>query len=158
MTLRHGSKQHCNRFPERQRLALVLCHYEGMTMQEAGAIIGASEEGIESLLSRGRRTLRKNLESEWRQLVPATGEIMTGSDKRLATGAADSGARATLLEQLEQVLDRAGSDQQRWPTVQLERLAQFVSSDAEAGRRVTEARALRARAGRRASQRRAGDR
>lgn len=60
--------------PERQRLALVLCHYEGMTMQEAGAIIGASEEGIESLLSRGRRTLRKNLESEWRQLVPATGE------------------------------------------------------------------------------------
>ena len=60
--------------PERQRLALVLCHYEGMSMQEAGAIIGASEEGIESLLARGRRTLRKTLEQEWRHLVPAAGE------------------------------------------------------------------------------------
>lgn len=67
---------------------------------------------------------------------------MTGSDKRLATGVADIGARATLLEQLEQVLERFSSDQQRWPTAQLEILAQFVGSDAEAAGLVKEAGAL----------------
>ena len=60
--------------PERQRLALTLCHYEGLTMQEAGAIMEASEEGIESLLARARRSLRTKLQSEWRDLLPSTGE------------------------------------------------------------------------------------
>ncbi len=56
--------------PERQRLALVLCHYEEMTMAEAGGIMGISAEAVESLLARGRRALRKSLEGHWRDLLP----------------------------------------------------------------------------------------
>jgi RNA polymerase sigma-70 factor, ECF subfamily len=61
--------------PERQRLALVLCHYEGLDMAEAGAIIGVSVEAIESLLARGRRTLKTVLANEWRSLLPETDSV-----------------------------------------------------------------------------------
>ena len=55
--------------PERQRLALVLCHYEEMSMTEAAAIMETTAEAIESLLSRARRTLRRQLEPEWHLLL-----------------------------------------------------------------------------------------
>lgn len=55
--------------PERQRLALVLCHYEDMSMAEAAAVMETSPEAIESLLSRARRTLRRELEPEWRMML-----------------------------------------------------------------------------------------
>jgi RNA polymerase sigma-70 factor (ECF subfamily) len=55
--------------PERQRLALVLCHYEEMSMAEAAAVMEATPEAIESLLSRARRGLKKILEPEWRSLL-----------------------------------------------------------------------------------------
>jgi RNA polymerase sigma-70 factor (ECF subfamily) len=55
--------------PERQRLALVLCHYEEMSMAEAATIVGTTAEAIESLLSRARRSLRRQLEPEWRMLI-----------------------------------------------------------------------------------------
>jgi RNA polymerase sigma-70 factor (ECF subfamily) len=55
--------------PERQRLALVLCHYEEMSMAEAATIMGTTAEAIESLLSRARRSLRRQLEPEWRMLI-----------------------------------------------------------------------------------------
>jgi RNA polymerase sigma-70 factor, ECF subfamily len=57
------------KLPERQRLALVLCHYEEMSMAEAASIMEATPEAIESLLSRARRALRKLLETEWRSLL-----------------------------------------------------------------------------------------
>lgn len=44
--------------PERQREALVLCHYQELTNIEAAAVMGVSVEALESLLSRGRRALR----------------------------------------------------------------------------------------------------
>jgi RNA polymerase sigma-70 factor (ECF subfamily) len=47
--------------PDRQREALVLCHYQGLTNIDAAAIMGISVEAMESLLSRGRRTLKKTL-------------------------------------------------------------------------------------------------
>lgn len=50
------------RLPERQREALVLCHYQSLTNIDAAAIMGVSVEAMESLLSRGRRALRKLLE------------------------------------------------------------------------------------------------
>jgi RNA polymerase sigma-70 factor (ECF subfamily) len=56
--------------PERQRLALVLCHYEELSMVEAGRIMDASEEAVESLLARGRRALKKSLAAVWRDLLP----------------------------------------------------------------------------------------
>ena len=48
--------------PDRQRAALVLCHYEGFTMAEAADVLDASEGAIESLLFRARSTLRTALD------------------------------------------------------------------------------------------------
>lgn len=56
--------------PERQRLALIMCHYEGLSMKEAGLIMEVSEDAIESLLARGRRALKKRLQDQWRSLLP----------------------------------------------------------------------------------------
>jgi RNA polymerase sigma-70 factor (ECF subfamily) len=50
--------------PERQRSALLLCHYQGLSNREAASILDVSVEALESLLARGRRQLRKLLESE----------------------------------------------------------------------------------------------
>lgn len=64
--------------PERQRLALVLCHYEGLSMSDAGEAMSISAEAIESLLARGRRTLRGALASEWRALLPSAEDQTDG--------------------------------------------------------------------------------
>lgn len=47
--------------PERQRLAITLCHLEEMGNIEAAAAMGVSVEALESLLGRARRTLRAAL-------------------------------------------------------------------------------------------------
>jgi RNA polymerase sigma-70 factor (ECF subfamily) len=47
--------------PHRQREAIVLCHYQELSNIEAAALIGVSVEALESLLSRGRRSLRTAL-------------------------------------------------------------------------------------------------
>ena len=49
------------RLPERQRLVLVLCFFEGMSNIEAGRIMSLSVGAVESLLVRARRTLRREL-------------------------------------------------------------------------------------------------
>jgi RNA polymerase sigma-70 factor (ECF subfamily) len=48
----------------RQRAALVLCYYEERSQAEAAALLGVSEGALESLLSRGRATLKKWLRDE----------------------------------------------------------------------------------------------
>jgi RNA polymerase sigma-70 factor (ECF subfamily) len=58
--------------PERQRLALTLFHYEGMSQIEVGEVMGISDEAVESLLARARRTLKGSLKDEWRGLLPET--------------------------------------------------------------------------------------
>lgn len=47
--------------PERQRAAVLLCHFEEMGNIEAAEILDLSVEALESLLARGRRTLRTRL-------------------------------------------------------------------------------------------------
>lgn len=47
--------------PDRQREAVVLCHYQELSNIEAAALMGVSVEALESLLSRGRRALRAAL-------------------------------------------------------------------------------------------------
>jgi RNA polymerase sigma-70 factor (ECF subfamily) len=47
--------------PERQREAIVLCHYQELGNIEAAALMEISVEALESLLSRGRRALRSLL-------------------------------------------------------------------------------------------------
>jgi RNA polymerase sigma-70 factor (ECF subfamily) len=47
--------------PPRQRAAILLCHYEGRGNVDAAEILGIGVEAVESLLSRGRRSLRASL-------------------------------------------------------------------------------------------------
>jgi len=56
--------------PERQRTALVLFHYEDLSMSAVAEIMDASVEAVESLLGRGRRALKKDLESQWKAFLP----------------------------------------------------------------------------------------
>lgn len=49
------------RLPERQREAIVLCHYQELSNIEAADLMKISVEALESLLSRGRRALRQAL-------------------------------------------------------------------------------------------------
>jgi RNA polymerase sigma-70 factor (ECF subfamily) len=46
------------RLPDRQREAVVLCHYQELTNIEAADLMAVSVDALESLLSRGRRALR----------------------------------------------------------------------------------------------------
>ena len=56
--------------PERQRLALTLFHYEGMSQIEVGEAMSISDEAVESLLARARRTLKAALKDEWQGMLP----------------------------------------------------------------------------------------
>ena len=49
------------RLPDRQREAIVLCHYQELSNIEAAGLMEISIEALESLLSRGRRALRQAL-------------------------------------------------------------------------------------------------
>ena len=50
--------------PERQREALVLCHFQELPQAEAAALLGVSVDALESLLARARRGLRQALVTE----------------------------------------------------------------------------------------------
>lgn len=49
--------------PDRQRQAIVLCHEQGLSNPEIAQVMQSGVEAVESLLSRGRRTLRTMLEN-----------------------------------------------------------------------------------------------
>jgi RNA polymerase sigma-70 factor (ECF subfamily) len=55
--------------PERQREAIVLCHYQELGNIEAAAVLELSVEALESLLARGRRRLRQLLIEEMPDLT-----------------------------------------------------------------------------------------
>jgi RNA polymerase sigma-70 factor (ECF subfamily) len=55
--------------PERQRIALSLFHLEDMSQREVAERMGISEDALESLLARGRRSLKAQLADEWRGLI-----------------------------------------------------------------------------------------
>lgn len=65
--------------PERQREAIILCHYQELTNIEAASLMSVSVDALESLLSRGRRALRQTL-----------ADLAPGHD----TGASPSSSRA----------------------------------------------------------------
>jgi RNA polymerase sigma-70 factor (ECF subfamily) len=56
--------------PDRQRLALVLFHYENLSMNAVAEAMDSSVEAVESLLARGRRALKKSLKSQWKAFLP----------------------------------------------------------------------------------------
>jgi RNA polymerase sigma-70 factor (ECF subfamily) len=49
------------KLPERQRAALAMCHFEGMSNIEAAAALGLTVGAVESLLVRARRALKESL-------------------------------------------------------------------------------------------------
>jgi RNA polymerase sigma-70 factor, ECF subfamily len=55
--------------PDRQRSALTLFHYEGLSQIEIGKIMGISDEAVESLLARARRSLKSALREELQELL-----------------------------------------------------------------------------------------
>lgn len=60
------------KLPERQRAALALCHYEGLSNAEAAEVLGCNVEALESLLSRARRSLRDDLARLYAELKEET--------------------------------------------------------------------------------------
>jgi RNA polymerase sigma-70 factor (ECF subfamily) len=52
------------RLPERQRVALLLCHFDGFSNADAAAMLGVKIGALEALLVRGRRALRAMLEPQ----------------------------------------------------------------------------------------------
>ncbi len=50
--------------PERQRTALLLCHFQELSQAEAAAVMGIGEHAYESLLARARRKLRGMMTGE----------------------------------------------------------------------------------------------
>ena len=51
-----------NDLPERQRAALVLCHFEGLSNAEAAKIMDTTVKGVEGLLVRARKALQDKLQ------------------------------------------------------------------------------------------------
>lgn len=70
------------RLPERQRAAIVLCHYEGQSNIAAAETLGISVDALESLLARGRRALRELLSG----FVHGDAQEETGSARKRKTG------------------------------------------------------------------------
>jgi RNA polymerase sigma-70 factor (ECF subfamily) len=48
--------------PERQRSAIIMSHYQGLSNKETAEILSVSVDALESLLVRARRTLRNTLQ------------------------------------------------------------------------------------------------
>lgn len=47
--------------PDAQRIAVTLCHYQGLRNRDAAEVMDVSVEALESLLARGRRAMRAQL-------------------------------------------------------------------------------------------------
>ncbi len=50
-----------NALPDRQKEALILCYYQGLKAKDAAEILSVSQSALESLLFRGRQTLKEQL-------------------------------------------------------------------------------------------------
>ncbi|MCB1509475.1 MAG: sigma-70 family RNA polymerase sigma factor [Hyphomicrobiaceae bacterium] len=57
------------RLPDRQRMAVVLFHFEDMSQKDVAEALDVSEDALESLLARARRKLKADLAGQWRELL-----------------------------------------------------------------------------------------
>ena len=60
----HALSEGLSKLPENQRVAILLSHSHGFTNIEVATILGSSVRAVESILSRGRKTLRRLLAEE----------------------------------------------------------------------------------------------
>lgn len=58
-----------HKLPERQGIAIALVHYQGFSNREAAKALDVSVDALESLLSRGRRIMKKELSSVAQELL-----------------------------------------------------------------------------------------
>jgi RNA polymerase sigma-70 factor (ECF subfamily) len=56
-----GVQAELEKLPQRQKMALLLCHEQGMSNPEIAEVLDTGVEAVESLLSRARRALRTAL-------------------------------------------------------------------------------------------------
>lgn len=54
-------RQALDQLPERQKAAIVLCYYQGLSNKEAADVMDLNVKAVESLLTRGRKSLKNNL-------------------------------------------------------------------------------------------------
>ena len=66
-----------NEIPERQRTAIALCVYQGLSNKEAALVLGVSIDALESLLARGRRKLKQIFKQATEQPEDVSHEINT---------------------------------------------------------------------------------
>ena len=69
LAIRHAVRRAVGDLPDRQRAALVLVHFQGLSGREAANALGVSAEAVESLLARARRRLRKVLSPHIKNLL-----------------------------------------------------------------------------------------
>lgn len=62
--------------PDRQKAALNLCFYEGLSNKEAAEVLGVGVKGLESLLMRAKKALKEDLSA--RGLLSADKKRVTG--------------------------------------------------------------------------------
>ena len=55
--------------PETQKTAILLCYFEGLSNKEAAEILDLNIKALESLLSRGRKTLAQKLAPHAKELL-----------------------------------------------------------------------------------------
>ncbi|WP_020592993.1 RNA polymerase sigma factor [Kiloniella laminariae] len=60
-----------SQLPERQRTAITLVHHRDMSNKEAASVMDISVDALESLLARGRRSLKATLEQHRHDLLGA---------------------------------------------------------------------------------------
>lgn len=58
-----------HKLPERQGIAMTLVYYQGFSNREAAKVLDISVDALESLLSRGRRAMKKDLSSVAQDLL-----------------------------------------------------------------------------------------
>jgi RNA polymerase sigma-70 factor (ECF subfamily) len=66
-----------SQLPARQRQALALVYFEGMSNGEAAQVMDVGVEAVESLLARARRNLKDRLAGQWRMLLDGLMETGT---------------------------------------------------------------------------------
>ena len=58
-----------HKLPERQGIAIALVYYQGFSNREAAGVLDVSVDALESLLARGRRTMKTDLSSVAKDLL-----------------------------------------------------------------------------------------
>ena len=124
-----------------------------MSQIEVGEVMGITDEAVELLLARARRTLKVSLKEEWRELMPRASResraeneprrVQTGITKTDLQGVDMSNTSNTMtIAEFERLLDIYGSDRTRWPVEARASAGHLVARDRAARRLLAEAEAL----------------